>query len=236
MAGKLWSKILNPGGGLRYHARALRYRNSRWREYRQQLSAWLEEWIPPSPATSTDLLLIAPSAGHCLPSAWLGSFRSVAAIDLDPMAQVLFRRLHGASIKAPMEWTAGDVFQEWDALLASQPNHALLFCNFLGQATECDEARAADWFARLPKSLAGRRWASFHDRYSGELPTKNVLALDSRLRADPQTLLQHFYEKGISGELTEHELPPIFPQDQQYRYWSWPLAPDQFHIIEGCRS
>jgi hypothetical protein len=236
MAGKLWSKILNPGGGLRYHSRALLYRNSRWRDYRAQLSSWLEEWIPAAQASSMDLLLIAPSAGHCLPSTWLGSFRSVAAIDLDPMASILFRRLHGASMPAAVEWIAGDVFQQWEALLASHPGHVVLFCNFLGQAAECDDVRASEWFAQLPASLEGRRWASFHDRYSGELATKAVAPLDSPHRADPETLLRHFYEKGISGELTEHELPPLFPQVRPYRYWSWPLAPDQFHIIEGCRS
>jgi len=236
MAGKLWSRILNPGGGLRYHSRALLYRKSRWHEYRQQLSSWLGEWISAEDAASTDLLLIAPSAGHCLPSAWLGGFRNVTAIDLDPMARILFRRLHGASMPAPVKWITEDVFQIWDPLLSSHPDHAVLFCNFLGQAAECDEARAAEWFARLPASLERRRWASFHDRYSGELATKRVPALECPTRAEPEALLRHFYEKGISGELTEHELPPIFPQDRPYRYWGWPLAPDQFHIIEGCHS
>jgi hypothetical protein len=195
------------------------------------------EWIPDARAADSDLLLVAPSAGHCLPGAWLGSFRSVTAVDLDPLARILFRRLHGASLnRTRLDWITGDVFRQWPTLLAANPGHTILFCNFLGQAVECDEKKARAWFATLPATLSGRQWASFHDRYSGELTTKSAPPLDSQNRAEATTLLAHFYDRSIGGELTEHELPPIFPQHRPYRYWNWPLSPDQFHIIEGCRS
>jgi hypothetical protein len=193
--------------------------------------------MDPSESARTDLLLVAPSAGHCLPSAWLGGFRSVSAIDLDPVAKILFRRLHGPSLgRTRLQWITGDVFQEWNGLLAEHRAHAILFCNFLGQAFECDEKQAGPWFSTLAGTLAGRRWASFHDRYSGALATTRAPALDTPNRAEPSALLSHFYHRGAAGELTEHELPPIFPKERSYRYWSWPLAPDQFHIIEACRS
>ncbi|MBU6375594.1 MAG: hypothetical protein KGQ59_06325 [Bdellovibrionales bacterium] len=235
MSGKHWKQLFNPGGGLRYHARALLYRDSRWMPFRQDIRLWLEEWIPRPSAASQDLLVIAPSGGHCLPSSWLGSFRSVSAVDIDPLAPLFFRLNHAAALPSgQLHWIHGDVFQDWQDLIGQHPHHLILFGNFLGQAQEVDEKQAKVWFDVLAKTLGERKWASFHDRYSGVIkPIKNVTALETGTRASSQEILKHFYAPYSTGELCEHELPPIFPEQSSYRYWSWPLSRRQFHIIEG---
>ncbi len=236
MQSKPSSRLLNPGGGLRYHARALLRRRSRWRGFREGLHQWLEEWLPESERTGIDLLLVAPSAGHCLPGSWLSSFKSLTAIDWDPVAEPLFRRTHQGQLRPnTLSWIRADVFQHWNSLLEQNPKHAILFCNFLGQADSCGEPSVvAPWFESLRRTLPARRWASFHDRYSGGLPIReNVPPLKCGVRAEAGTLLSTFYDSKTRGELTEHELPPIFPAEGAYSYLAWPLARGQNHLIEA---
>ena len=236
---KLLKDLLNPGGGLRYHARATLHRSTRWKGFRQGIAAWLQDWPPLTQRAEKDLLLVAPSGGHCLPGDWLGSFRSVTAADIDPLAPLVFRRLHAAAMGAtPLHWNTLDVVKNWAALFSAHPSHAILFCNFLGQVQNCfPENEMKDWFQRLPATLQGRSWASFHDCYSGDpTPRRNAPPLECSMRADPKALMAHFYEAGAQGEWIEHELPPIFPESGHYRYWSWPLAAGQNHIIEGYQS
>ena len=237
MSGKHWKQLFNPGGGLRYHARAAFYRGTRWRHFREGLAQWLEDWVPSSVAPTQDLLIIAPSGGHCLPSPWLGAFRSVSAVDIDPLAPLFFRKNHAAALPSDrLHWTHADVFQDWRPLMLAHPKHLILFGNFLGQAHEVNEKQAELWFEMLQADLRGRKWASFHDRYSGKIePIKNTVAFESPTRASPGELLKHFYSAQSTGELCEHELPKIFPEQAPYCYWSWPLSKQQFHIIEGYR-
>jgi hypothetical protein len=227
---------MNPGGGIRYHGRALFNRHSRWTAFRQEIAAWLETWIPRHEASREALTLIAPSGGHCLPRPWLESFRSLTAIDIDPTARFFFQRNHPAC-SAHLHWIQGNIFERWNDLLMKNPEAKILFCNFLGQAQACDPVRAESWFKRLRSDLDKRSWASFHDRYSGELKMKpHVGALPVSARARPETLLEHFYPASTRGELCEHELPQIFPENGNYLYCRWQLDPCSTHLIEAYSS
>ena len=63
-------KLFNPTGGLVYHWRALRYRNSLWAPFRQAISRHLDAWDPPE----KELVVLGPSAGYTLPPDFLERF------------------------------------------------------------------------------------------------------------------------------------------------------------------
>jgi len=234
----MWSKLLNPGGGLNYHLRALRRARTHWRPHRNQVATWLQTWINPS----SQLLLIAPSGGYSLPTSWLHHFDSITAVDWDPLAKTFFLWNHrrgpeGRSLRPRLSWLRADLFTEIAGLLENYPQADILFCNFLGQAYECDPRRYDRWAAELPRLLEGRSWASFHDRFSGPLDIREVQnPHSSPTRADNDSLLRTFYSSKAGGELCEHELPPLFPTQGTYHYWGWKLTPNQQHLIEAYFS
>jgi hypothetical protein len=204
----------------------------------------LREWSPPERA----ILLVGPSAGHCLPFVWLRGFERVAAGDPDPMARVLFTRRFGREVP----WSARDYFTpkrgrfEIDGvreLLAEYPGHAVLFCNFLGQVPFLAPKASFEesfvlWKRKLPEALEGRSWASFHDRMSGGLrPALDAPRdIDSPL-SDP-AIVREFYEAPNGErviELSEHLSGDLFP-GRPRRFFSWELSPGTWHLIEGVSS
>ena len=202
--------FFRPSGGLIYHWRAWRHR-ARWREFRDEVAAWLEEW----PRTSDELLLIGPSAGYTLPTAWLRQFRVIHAFDLDPMAPFFFRRQHpGVNVKFHRE----DVF--WDGeefnterlrpLLRAHPDAMILLSNVLGQLLleHVVPDRAWDGFLRdLRSSLIGRDWASYHDLYTHE-----------------------------DGEVIDHLTGGEWKDGLDTRQFRWELSDKSMHLIEGVRG
>ena len=122
---------MSPGGGLLWHLRALRYRRH-WGPFRTAITQWLATW----PHGREHLLLLGPSAGWCLPTAFLTGFRTICAVDLDPLAPWLFNRLHGAGLRRAgvrVRWQQADIFDTLVTLLRDYPEHAVLFGNMLGQ-------------------------------------------------------------------------------------------------------
>ena len=224
--------ILNQGGGLRYHFRALRYRRTLWRPFRQAVAEWLDSVLPQrDPSVPT--ILVGPSGGHCLDTPWLRS-RNLWAIDWDPLAPWFFRVNHpGVRVR----WRRADIIEGGlEALLKEQPKATIVFCNFLGQASFCSPKAYPDFARRLPSLLEGRDWASFHDLYSGpSQPTRMEPLSTPKGRPEATVLGAHFYSKLLKIELNEHELPEL-PADPGRRYWAWPLTTGAFHIIEGFAS
>ncbi|MFN8544913.1 MAG: hypothetical protein U0807_12035 [Candidatus Binatia bacterium] len=226
--------LLGPAGGLVYHWRALRHRRRLWSRFTTPLAGWLAEWTPPEPA----LLLVGPSAGWCLPAAFLARFATIDAIEPDPLARVLLaRRFPG--VAARVRWHARDPFASAAALAAlgrDFPDHALLLANVLGQLRDVHPGRP--WRAGLAPLLAGRSWASFHDRLSCALP----LHLDDVSEPFPPTvrdeeLLARFHAGPLPNvvEVDDHETADLFP-DCPRRYLVWVLRPGRFHLIELVRS
>jgi len=111
--------------------RALR-RRSHWNHFLLPVRDWLDTWHP----AATGLLLIGPSAGWCIPDSFLGRFSQIHALDIDPLAGKIFRVLHRKIIagrRIQLTWQEGDLFEQLEDLLCKYPDHAVLFCNVLGQ-------------------------------------------------------------------------------------------------------
>jgi hypothetical protein len=238
--------LLTPTGGLIYHLRAMRHQRRQWAEFRENLYKWLETWRP----TESSLLLIGPSGGYCLDRRFVSRFTKVAAVDPDRLSRWIlpwrFRR--------SVAWSSRDYFSprasEFDiegvrSLLADYPDHAILFCNFLGQIPFLDtDAALGDSFARwkrdLNEVLADRSWASFHDRLSGPLaPALSQPEGDFPLPLTDSELLDKLYHRrtGSPGnperpvELLDHLTGDLFPGLPR-RYLSWRLTPNYWHLIE----
>jgi hypothetical protein len=79
--------LVTPTGGLVYHLRALRYGRA-WRPFRAAIERWLVQVLPPG----EQLVLVGPSAGHCLPLEHLRRFQRLVVLEPDAVARMLLRR------------------------------------------------------------------------------------------------------------------------------------------------
>jgi hypothetical protein len=236
-------QLFSLSGGLVYHARALRYREGLWAPFRAALADWLARVLPPS----EELVLVGPSAGHCLPLAQLAKFHRIVLLEPDPLArQLLAWRLGAAALIVESR----DVLVEpllsgklgLDAVLELRPRASVLFCNLLGQVplvlADADQQLFASEFRRrlLPR-LSGRHWASFHDHWS----------LDYDARAEPVPIARDFEcapsdeelgvawfgSSGAPVTALAHGAGALFPEAWPRRYFSWQLTPRALHVIEG---
>ncbi len=161
--------ILRPSGGLYYHWRALRHRHL-WRPFQTALEGWLANW----PCPKNELVLLGPSAGYTLPTAWLRGFSKITAYDLDPLASRLFNWRH-----SPLEvnFVRRNLFWEnrrlslmpLKSVALSHPDAVFLFCNVLGQVLLEGQASEEEWreyLFELRRLLRDRYWASYHDEFS----------------------------------------------------------------------
>lgn len=192
----------NRAGGIYYHVRAWISRGRRWAPFRKDLANWLEAWNP----SETELLIIGPSAGYCLPQGWLNRFQKVTAVDPDPLAKALFRVLHPG---LPLQWRQEEVLvpgegfaqnlreafqmelKKWQSHLDRSSGAAVLFSNFLGQLgvlvpAEMRESWLVELKQNLYPTLKGRTWASFHDVLSGPVPPQ-IKKLDKDFSGQAQT-------------------------------------------------
>ncbi len=188
---------MDVSGGIFYHFRALRYQKTLWRPYRESLAQALLTLAPP-PNTGGQLLLIGPSAGHCLPFEWLGRYQTIAACDPDPIARLWFTlRLKARAPASRLTWIdPGSLLRpsvtskEFDgARIASQLDLLLgaarfgaslttvFFAGILGQLPllfpqATDHASYGRWQTSLFAVLTARGMTglSLHDRLSAPLP------------------------------------------------------------------
>jgi hypothetical protein len=233
--------MLNPSGGLIYHGRAARYAKTLWAPFRTAVGSWLESWTPPE----AKIMIIGASGGYMLPSPFLNRFRVILAVDPDPLARCIFQWRFRSLGKA-LQWESRDHFRfsemserPFRALLDANPDAAVLFSNLWGQVRFLveDEDRTDDvlcfWQDRLPELLAGRSWASYHDRYSGTDPatSRTLLASDPKLTGTD--LICRFYNRTPAGEWIDHLTSPFFPAAAHYDYFLWRFTPHSVHIVEG---
>jgi len=160
-----------PSGGLPWHFRAWRSK-ALWSPTCGQLAAWLAKLQP----KSKQLILLGPSAGWMLPSAWLQRFDYIHAIDLDPLAPRLFARRHGAALKAGgvrWQYQSANALTELPRLLQAYPQACVFFDNVLGQLRfhapkgQDPQLFAAQHLTQIKRHLKGREWGSVHDLLSG---------------------------------------------------------------------
>jgi hypothetical protein len=251
------SRWFNPTGGFGYHVRALLYGRRQWSPFRQEIARWLRAWAPPE----RELLLVGPSGGYSLDPAFLGAFSRIIAVDIDPLAALVFRLRFGRLLRergVALAWDSRDhlspgpqgfSLQPLCSLVAAHPEAAVLFCNLLGQLPLLGDDRLPDqsdddppegsyerWLLGLPAALAGRSWATYHDRISG----------DGRPRSLPEgapvpwspsedLVLHHFApaeDRVEKLELLDHRTSVLL-RDTPREQFSWEIAPGVFHLIEA---
>ena len=234
--------LFMPSGGLVYHARALRYREGLWGPFRAELQHWLERCLPPT----DELILVGPSAGHCLPTQLLSRFGRVVALEPDLLGR---RILQWRLAPARLEFEARDLLVApllgrgpgLDAVLQRWPNASVLFCNLLGQVQldlpEAQQLRfQVEFRRRLLPLLAGRCWASFHDRWSLERDPREPPPITlnfERLPSDAQLGAACFGASGAPITVVDHGASGLFPEAWPRRYFSWQLTPQALHVVEG---
>jgi hypothetical protein len=237
---------LSPAGGVVYHLRALRFGRGLWAPFARDLAGWLDGWSPDADA----VLLVGPSAAYCLDDRFLARFRDVLVLEPDPIARWLLRRrldrLGITRVRARGDdllvggllGTGPDVTD----LLSAEPARAVLFCNVLGQvrfllSDDGFDAWATAFRDRLVPALAGRAWASFHDRVSGPLAPTLGDEPTSAAALDDDALVARFYAHppaaAAAVEFLDHLTGGLWPAALPRRYSTWEIAPGRFHLIEG---
>jgi hypothetical protein len=237
----------NRAGGMRYHLLARRHGTTLWEPFRWALGEWLLRWAPPEPT----LLLLGPSAGYNLQPFLFERFERVVVLEPDPIARFLFRRRLG---KAPLErqprleFIADDHLVRHPERLAplldrlGQP--ALLFANVLGQVAllleEPEPGTGLDAVRRAVRgAIAGRSFASVHDRVSGPLAPSFDGLRESPQRWSDDEVLAHAYDIDATAplvELEDHCTDGFFPPELPHAYFRWELSPGQHHLIEAVAS
>lgn len=224
---------LSPSGGAIWHLRALRYRRH-WGPFLQAIEQWLDAWQH----GKRHLLLLGPSAGWCLPSAFLARFESIHAVDIDPWVPYLFALRHGKALRRAgtrITWQRADFFLHAKDLLNQYREHAVLFPNVLGQhALHVSDSSVAERdLAKLVMRLRGRTWASFHERLSGRLadaqPDLQTRELPGRLSAE--ALAQRI---AMTGVWSDHSTTDVFPAECPRLLLAWVFRPGHVHWIEAA--
>jgi hypothetical protein len=232
--------LLSPSGGVVYHLRAARYRGGLWAPFRARLGSWLSQQLSDAP----ELILVGPSAGHCLPLDRLARYPRLTALEPDWLAARLLRAklprlevLHEDLLLGPL--LRGEPGLE--QLLAQRPQAAVVFCNVLGQLqfglSDREQAQLVSEFQRrLLPALQGRAWASFHDRWSFDLEPDGQRLLEREFPNAPSELelgQAWFGSDGPELSAFDHGTAELFPAQLPRRYFGWQLTPHAYHLVEG---
>lgn len=189
---------------------------------------------------------MGPSGGHCLPLEHLRRFARLIVLEPDPLARsILQARLPGVRF----ELEHRDLLLEpllsgapgLDAVLQRRPHCSLLFCNLLGQVQLelPDEQRArfeAEFKRRVLPALAGRSWASFHDRWSLDRAAREPAPCSRRFErrpSDEELGVAWFGAEGAPIIAFEHDASRLFPESWPRSYFSWQLTPKALHVVEA---
>lgn len=213
--------LLHPTGGLVWHMRAQIHRR-RWQPLLDIVSVWLQQWQPPS----SKLILLGPSAGWTLPPDFLPRFEHITAIEPDPLARwLLCRRFATARI----DFDRLDITRtgQLSALLQRYPDHALLFCNVLGQIGPADDG---SWCHSLRETLRHRHWASYHELISTRhVPqNQNTLELNGDMPLDE--MIRCFWQHPYL-EVNDHATHPL-GQHKQTSLLPWQLTRNDWHLLQ----
>lgn len=240
----------NRTGGAVWHVRAL-MASARWRPTREAIAHWLNTLN----FESRHLVLVGASAGWMMSAEFLERFRSIEAIDIDPLARPLFAWRHGRRLRRAgtlVHWHRLDALLQLEALMARWPDAAWLFDNVLGQQIyrhhEMDALEAA--LGGLAQRLAGREWASIHDWLSGPAMPTHAGAVLSRpidravierqglqlrgqsysLSAAGEALLATL---NASGEWWDHRTACVFPPGTSVSLIPWEFLPGTWHWLQA---
>jgi len=235
--------LVSLSGGLFYHLKALRYAPGLWQPFRRHVAEWLEHALPPG----DELVLIGPSAGHCLPLAQLDRYQRLYVLEPDPIARFWLRtRLSRARLLLerrdllvePLLAGRGGL----PVLLRRLPKASVLFCDLLGQVqlelTDEQQSRFQREFReKILPLLAERRWASFHDRWSMDRGVEEP-ALPSSVAFDHAPSDEElggawFGPDGAKVTVLDHGTSELFPNSRPRRYFAWQITPQALHLVEA---
>jgi len=240
--------LISESGGLFWHAKALLRHRTLWGDFTNRIDRFLADWrsvlaFGPQPQP-TGMILLGPSGGWCLPAkGFIDAFSEVIAVDPDPAARAIFKRRFKPSASQPAQ-AAGAFSQTWVAstfervlptLLVRHPRHAVLFCNVLGQLRYQDKKtleRIEFELGQIKLMLAGRHWASFHDRISGEAITANLQELEF-FSTDAVTTNALAKRVARGGEWLDHLTESVLPANTARRFMAWPISRERLHWIEA---
>lgn len=237
-----FASLFNPAGGVSYHLRAARHGNKSWRPFRDGLQGWLTHWQP----RERHLVLVGPSAGYSLSTAFLARFDRLTILEPDPLACWLMkRRLRADANTRSIRCTfvSEDHLLETPTRLAelvAELDAAILFCNVLGQLGHL-LPNASDAHLRSIKNAVrtatdGRSFASYHDRVSG--PAAPALAAAGEhvaRRLDDAELAAFYPGPATTVTLFDHGSDGIFDGSLPHSYFAWELKPRYVHLIEAVR-
>ncbi len=229
---------LSPSGGVLYHFISSRRADFAWRSFRAIVRAWLTDWRGDS---DSELILFGPSAGWTLPLTDLSKARRLIVVEPDPIARVLLsRRLRkaGASLDT-VEWISDARILPWFSpsttafanFLASRPNADILFANLLGQISlhKSSSTRTPVEAQRLfHEALRSRRWASYHDLYSG--PSGASLSVTSVASTELLRMDDIAAATFTSGPVIDHETQWL-SSGLLTSLALWPMTESQIHLI-----
>lgn len=219
---------MHPSGGLTYHLKALRYRHSLWRPFRETVGLWLSTWTPPQ----TKLLLFGSSGGYCVPPAFLRKFSEVTCIEPDVFARMILRRRLPRVRFATLYHLLNQVsFLEWQKFLHEHRDHAVLFSNVLGQLAFLQTSNIEKALEQLFSALETSSWASFHDLFS---TTEPILQDQSILISENFQILPYFSSVlPIAATVINHETFNVtqkFAKGAVPASW-WRISPRANHLI-----
>ena len=187
------------------------------------------------------LVLIGPSAGWMLPTAWLAQFGDIQAWDIDPLAAPLFRWRHGHVLKRHgIAWHlhAGDGLALLDDLVRSMPEAFFWFDNVLGQLrfTGQDLPNIERQLRQVQEQMSSVSWGSVHDRMSGRCspsgampPSQQGLAPLAMNSPQAQTWL---HRMGAISPCLDHLTEQVLPKGTQVQHTAWDFKPGYAHWLE----
>lgn len=242
------SALISESGGLLWHAKALLRHRSLWSDFNNRIERFLSDWraeLEFGNGTKPEgLIVLGPSGGWCLPTqGFLDYFAHLVAVDPDPIAPAIFRRRFKRAGQTTDKdqsgpkptWVPSTFERVLPALLTRHPNHAVLFCNVLGQLRYQDKKTLEQIefeLSQIKLALAGRHWASFHDRISGETKSANLHELEffSTERVTTDTLAKRVAR---TGEWLDHLTESVLPEHSPRRFMAWPISRERTHWIEA---
>ena len=241
---------MNPSGGLFWHLHAWRSQK-RWESARADIAQWLHS-MPAQWTSSDELLIVGASAGWMMHGGWLRGFQRVTTVDVDPWAAPLFRRRHGAALKAcgtALYCHTHDALADFPQTLRSHPRAVVLLDNILGQLRfhHPSVGAACTQITRVISSLHGRRWGSLHDAFSGRtqrysrglrLPAmqRSVQPTDRPANdANQHTVNLGHFSQGLraEGEWLDHLTEQLFPAQTPVHHIAWPYSPRYCHWLQA---
>ncbi len=228
----------SPSGGALYHFISYRRVDGAWRAFRASVRAWLGHWRTDD---SRELMIFGPSAGWTLPLEEFAMARRLVIIEPDPIARILLsRRLRAAGVSLEVvDWISDARLLPWFSkspsdfadFLGSHPNADILFANLLGQVSlhmSSAERTSGEAQRLFLEALRGRRWASYHDLYSG--PGAASLSASSVAPTDLSQMDGIAAATFASGPVTDHETQWL-SGGRTTSLALWPMTESQMHLI-----